>query len=41
MTTMTPFIFNVDLFDRVDVARHDYVNFFIENIISKLSLSFK
>ena len=31
---MKPFIFNADLVDPVDVARRDYMEFFIENIIS-------
>ena len=48
---MKPFIFNADLVDPVDVARRDYMEFFIDNVISyfidkeiwnaKLSLSFK
>ena len=31
---MKPFIFNADLVDPVDVARRDYMEFFIENVIS-------
>ena len=31
---MKPFIFNADLVDSVDVARRDYMEFFIENVIS-------
>ena len=31
---MKPFIFNIDLVDPVDVARRDYMEFFIDNIIS-------
>ena len=31
---MKPFIFNTDLVDPVDVARRDYMEFFIENVIS-------
>ena len=31
---MKPLIFNADLIDPVDVARRDYVEFFIENVIS-------
>ena len=31
---MKPFILNADLVDPVDVARRDYMEFFIENVIS-------
>ena len=31
---MKPFIFNADLVDPIDVARRDYMEFFIENVIS-------
>ena len=31
---MKPFTFNADLVDPVDVARRDYMEFFIENVIS-------
>ena len=34
VSDMKPFIFNADLIDPVDVARRDYVEFFIENVIS-------
>ena len=33
VSDMKPFIFNVDLVDPVDVARRDYTEFFIENVI--------
>ena len=46
VSDMKPFIFKADLVDLVDVARRDYMEFFIENVISyrgnlKRSLSFK
>ena len=34
ISDMKPFIFNTDLVDPVDVARRDYMEFFIENLIS-------
>ena len=34
VSDMEPFIFNADLVDPVDVARRDYMEFFIENVIS-------
>ena len=34
VSDMKPFIFNADLVDPVDVARRDYMEFFIENVIS-------
>ena len=34
VSDMKPFIFNADLVDPVDVARRDYMEFFIENAIS-------
>ena len=34
ISDMKPFIFNADLVDPVDVARRDYMEFFIENVIS-------
>ena len=34
ISDMEPFIFNADLVDPVDVARRDYMEFFIENVIS-------
>ena len=34
VSDMKPFIFNVDEVDPVDVARRDYMEFFIENVIS-------
>ena len=34
VSDMKPFIFNADLVDTVDVARRDYMEFFIENVIS-------
>ena len=40
---MKPFIFNADLVDPVDVARRDYMEFFIGNVISyrKTELEFQ
>ena len=34
VSDMKPFIFNADLVDPVDIARRDYMEFFIENVIS-------
>ena len=34
VSDMKPFIFSADLVDPVDVARRDYMEFFIENVIS-------
>ena len=34
VSDMKPFIFSADLVDPVDVVRRDYMEFFIENVIS-------